>query len=117
MFGMFGKFALVLSIGATIIQAPINTPAAQCCSPDSPQKEALADGCCAAMNCCVISDGAAAQPITAALASNDINTFPAPICGDSLIDLQPGQQGTHFAIAQPVAHSPPPLALLCTRLI
>jgi len=117
MVGMVVRLALVLSICAAFVQAPIGAPAAQCCLPDLTQKMALVDGCCAGTACCVISGDPAEQPLTASPATNDVSAFSAPICVVSLIDFQAGQQETHFAKAQPVAHSPPPLALLCTFLI
>ena len=114
---MFGKVALVLSVCAAILQPPIALPAPRCCAPPDAQRAVLADGCCAAMACCVISDGTARQPVTSAPAANDVAAAPAPVCLVSLVDFPTVPRGTHFAKAPPAAHSPPPLALLCTRLI
>jgi hypothetical protein len=114
---MFGRLALVLSVGAALLQAPNAAPTARCCSHPDSQQTSYSDGCCAAMACCVISDGTAEKPMTPAPAANELSAFPAPVCLVSLIDFPASPQVARFANAPPVAHSPPPLALLCTRLI
>jgi hypothetical protein len=112
---MLGKLALVCSIGVALLQAPMAAPTARCCSHPDSQQASYSDGCCAAMACCVISDGTAEKPITPV--ANELSAFPAPVCLVSLIDFPASPSVARFAKAQPVAHSPPPLALLCTRLI
>ena len=69
------------------------------------------------MACCVISDGTAEKPITPAPTANVLSVVSAPVCLVSLIDFPASPQLARFAKAPPVAHSPPPLALLCTYLI
>jgi hypothetical protein len=69
---MFGKVALVLSVCAAILQLPAALPAPPCCATPDAQHAVLADGCCAAMACCVISDATARQPITPTPVTNNI---------------------------------------------
>jgi hypothetical protein len=114
---MLSRFALVCSIAAALLQAPIAAPTARCCSDPDSHQASYSDGCCAAMACCVISDGTAEKAITAAPAANELSAFPAPVYLVSLIDFSANSNEVCFTKAQPVAHSPPPLALLCTFLI
>ena len=114
---MFGKLTLVLAIGAAVLQAPISAPAAPCCSHLESRQASLSDECCAVVACGVISGDTAEQPITPAPASSELSAFPAPVCLVSLIEFPTRPKGARFAKAQPVAHAPPPLALLCTYLI
>lgn len=114
---MLSKLALVLAVGAALSQALVAAPVAQCCwRPDS-HHASFSDGCCVAMACCVISDGTAEKPITLAPGANELSAISAPVCLVSPIDFPASPQVARFAKAHPVAHSPPPLALLCTYLI
>lgn len=113
---MFGKIALVLLTSLAFLQPPIAQSTLPCCSHPGSHQAFLADGCCAAMGCCAISDGSASRPITLAPAAQQLSAFPAP-CLVSLIDFPISPHQIRFATASPVAHSPTPLALLCTRLI
>ncbi len=114
---MFGKVALVLSVCAAILQPPLALPVPPCCAAPDAQRAVLADGCCAAMTCCVISDTTARQPINPAPLTNNIAAFPALVTLVSPIAFPANSRELRGAQAPPVAHSPPPLALLCARLI
>jgi hypothetical protein len=114
---MFGKLALAILVGVAFLQAPIAHSTLRCCANSESHQAALSDGCCAAMACCVISDGTTEQPITPAPLANELSPLAAPVCLVSLIDFPASPETVRFAKAQPVAHSPPPLALLCTFLI
>ena len=70
------------------------------------------------MVCCAISDATAArQPLTLTPVTNNIVALPAIVTLVSPITFPASARELRFAHASPVAHSPPPLALLCTRLI
>jgi hypothetical protein len=114
---MLGKLALVCSISAALLQAPIAAPTARCCSHPDSHQASFSDGCCAAMACCVISDGTAEKAMTPAPAANELSAFPTPVCLVSLIDFPTSPHAARFAKAPLVAHSPPSRALLCTYLI
>jgi hypothetical protein len=114
---MLSKLALVLAMGAALLQAPMAAPTARCCSHPDSHQASFSDGCCAATACCVISDGTAEQPMTPAPVANELPAFPAPVCLVSLIDFPASPQVARFARAHPVAHAPPPLALSCIFLI
>ena len=105
------------SIAAALLQAPIAVHAARCCSAHDSHQPSYSDDCCAAMACCVISNDTAEKPITPVPVANELSAVSAPGCLVSLIDFPAGPQLARFAKAQPVAYSPPPLALLCTFLI
>src|SRR6266404_2563359 len=104
---MFGKVALVLLASLAFLQPPIAQSSLPCCSNPGSHQAFLANGCCAAMGCCVISDGSATGPITPAPAAQQLSAFPVP-CLVSLIDFPTSPHQTRFATAPPVAHSPPP---------
>ena len=114
---MFGKIGLALLVGLMLLQAPFAASAARCCSNADPHQASIADGCCAAMGCCVISSDPADNQLTPAPVVNELSTLSAPVGLVSLIDFPTSPNQARFAKAPLVAHSPPPLALLCTRLI
>ena len=114
---MFSKMVLVLAIGASMLQAPLAAPVARCCSPSDSHQASFADGCCEAMACCIISGASSDKAVTPPAPCNELASFPAPVCLVSLIEFPTNPQGVRLAKAPPVAHSPPPLALLCTYLI
>jgi hypothetical protein len=114
---MPGRFTLVLSIGAAILSAPVAPAAARRCAHPDSLPTSYSDGCCAATPCCVISSESAPQPLTPTPASSDLSVSAAPVCFVSLIDPPASPAQARFAKALPVAHSPPPLALLCSFLI
>jgi hypothetical protein len=114
---MLSKLALVLAVGAALLQAPMSAPTARCCSHPDSHQASFSDVCCAATPCCVISDGTAEKPMTPAPVANELSAVSAPVCLVSLIDFPAGPQVARFAKAQPVAHAPPPLALSCIFLI
>lgn len=114
---MLGRFALVLSISVAVLSAPVAPAATRCCAQPGSLPASYSDGCCAAMACCVISSKSVPLPVTPAPASSELSASPAPACFVSLIDFPICPNETRFAAALPVAHSPPPLALLCSFLI
>ena len=116
-FTMLSKLALVLAVGAALLQAPMAAPVAQCCSHPESNQASFSDGCCAAMACCVISDGTAEKPIMPAPVGNELSAVSAPVCLAILIDFPASPQVARCAKALAVAHSPPPLTLSCIFLI
>jgi hypothetical protein len=114
---MLSKLALVLAVSVALFQAPVAAFTGRCCSYPGSQEASFSDGSCAAMACCVVSDGTAKKPMTPAPVANELSTFPAPVCLVSLIDLPANPQLVRFAKTPTVAHSPPTPALLCTFLI
>ncbi len=113
---MFGKLALALAIGLTLVQAPIPGSAAKCCAEPASHQPSLLDGCCAPTACCVIS-AADENPVTPASATSQLEAAPAVVSLATPISFPASPRELGFAKAPTVAHSPPPFALLCTRLI
>ncbi len=114
---MFGKLILVLALCAALLPTPAAVAAPHCCGPAVERQAVVSDGCCAAMVCCVISAGSSHQPASSAPVSAESAALPAPVCLVSLISFPASPDAARWPSALPVAHSPPPLALLCTRLI
>jgi hypothetical protein len=113
---MLSRLALVIAIGAALFQAPLAAFSARCCSHPDSHQASVSDVCCAATACCVISDGAAEQPITPEPVVHELSAVSTPVCLVSLIDF-PASQVACFVKAQPIAHAPQPLALSCIFLI
>jgi hypothetical protein len=114
---MLSKLAVVLAVSVVLFQAPVVAFTARCCSHPDSHQTSVSDGCCAAMPCCVISDGTAEKPVTPAPVAHELSAVSAPVCLVSLINFPADPQVARFAKAQPVAHAPPPLALNCIFLI
>ncbi len=115
--GMFGKVVLALLVSMAVLLPPNVLPAPTCCAQAESHQAALADGCCAGTPCCIISGDSARVPTTPASAASACATAPAPTTLVSLIVFPANPPWVRLAKAPPVAHSPPPLALLCTYLI
>lgn len=115
---MFGKVILALLVSMAFLLPPNALPAPKCCANPESHQVTIADGCCAATPCCIISGDSAQQPTTPAPSAGAFATAPAPAAVlVSLIVLPTNPHWVRLAKAPPRAHSPPPLALLCTYLI
>jgi hypothetical protein len=115
---MFGKLALAFLVSVMLLQTPLFAAATvRCCANNEPHPHSFEDGCCAAMGCCALSSSSTEDQLNRASVANELPTVSAVLNLVSLIDLPIRPNETRFCQARPVAHSPPPLALLCTRLI
>ena len=114
---MLRRLLLVLSLCAATFQGPVADAARRCCTQPGSHSPSFAAGCCAGMGCCLIAAQTITPPVTSAPVAHDVTAVPAPAFLVSLSDPPTLSRAKHLAKALPVAHSPPSLALLCTRLI
>ena len=114
---MLGKVVIALLVSMAFMLPANALPVQKCCANPDSHQVTVADGCCAATPCCIISGDSAQLPTTPAPAVGSFTTAPAPATLVSLIVFPANPHWVRLAKAPPVAHSPPPLALLCTYLI
>lgn len=115
---LMGKTAAILfTIVLAMFVTPLRLPAASCILLNAPSHEACKSKCCANMTCCAISPkntGPAAQPL--AVAKHQLIALLAAVPASFL--AQPFRLDRVACASVPVrAHSPPPLAASCIRLI
>ena len=108
-------FAVVLAMLTTSLQLP----AASCILSNGPSHEACKSNCCANMTCCAMSEkntGSASQPLAQNGAAKQ--QVPDVVAATPSSSLQPlGVAPIVYATIPVRAHSPPPLAASCIRLI
>lgn len=116
---MLSKIMASLTIGLALVAAPVRLPAATCIVANTPGEKACSPGCCANKACCETSlnhTGPPAQPLAkSGLDQQNVS----PIAAISAVALlTPVATESHvFSSTEGRAHSPPPLALFCIRLI
>jgi hypothetical protein len=112
---MLGKISISVMLGVGLLLGTIRLPAAPCILTNAPAEKACMMGCCVYKSCCETSQhrtGLPKQPLTKS-SSNQQNiaalpvTVMAPLSTDTFV----------FSGAVCALHSPPPLALICIRLI
>jgi hypothetical protein len=111
--------AILFTVLLAMFISPLRLPAASCILSKAPSHEACQSNCCANMTCCAISHkntGPVSQPLMQGDAAKQ------QVAG--LLATAPSISHQPFAVAQNVcstvpirAHSPPPLAATCIRLI
>jgi hypothetical protein len=117
---MLRRVTVSLAIVAALFSASVRLPAAPCIVTNTPGPKACQPGCCANKACCTTSHqrtGPPAQPLAkSGLDQQNLAALPAtpaPI----LLTLSGSSQSTILFPAEPVAHFPPRLSMLCTFLI
>jgi hypothetical protein len=109
-------FAVVLAM----LISPLRLPAASCILSNAPSQEGCASKCCANMTCCAVSPknaGPVSQPLLqdSVAKLQVLGLFATPLIGSQ---IQPFAFARMVSASAPVrAHSPPPLAATCIRLI
>lgn len=108
-----------LTVGLALVVATVRLPAATCIVTNTSDEKECRPGCCANRTCCETSPkhtGRPAQPLAkSGLDQQTVSAIPA-IAAVAL--LMPAPTEPHvFSSAERRAHSPPPLALICIRLI
>ena len=112
--------AILFTVVLAMFITPLRLPAASCILSNAPSQEACKSNCCANMTCCAVSQkntGPVSQPLAqdGVAKQQVVGLFAAPAIG-SPIQLFAAQP--NFCASAPVrAHSPPPLAATCIRLI
>ena len=111
--------AILLTMVLAMFIASLQVPAVSCILSNAPSHEACKSNCCANMTCCAVSEkntGPASQPL--------VQNGAAKQQMLGLVATAPISSRDAFAVASIVcatipvrAHSPPPLAASCIRLI
>ncbi len=116
---MASRIALSLLLAMTIVLAPARLSARPCVLSNVPSEKACEISCCANKTCCATSPkntSAPLQPLAKANSSHELNAT----CVAMVTAVPPSQQlgvQSFLSSSAPGAHSPPPLALICIRLI
>jgi hypothetical protein len=116
---MLGKIGTSVVIAVSLFLGAVRLPAVPCILSNAPVEKKCTMGCCKYKSCCETSDkrtGPPLQPLAkAGSAHQNIATFastvPVAVFDHSATEL------FVFSSAECGTHSPPPLALICIRLI
>jgi hypothetical protein len=116
---MFRRVMVCLAIVAALFSASVRLPAAPCMVTNTPGPKACQPGCCANKACCATSQERTGPPIQPLAKSGlDQQNFAAlPATTAPLLKLPSSSESKIVSHAEPAAHSPPRLPLLCTFLI
>jgi len=115
---MVGKITMSVVLATALLLSAVRLPAAACilCVP---VEKACPMGCCEDQDCCDITQqraGSAAQPLARSSSEQQNIAALASMVAVPLPN-RPATEQFVFSSAKCTAHSPPPLALSCIRLI
>jgi hypothetical protein len=117
---MLGKIGISVAIVAALVLGAVRLPVAACILSNAPAEKACTMGCCANMACCMTSHkgtGLPVQPLAkSGVNQQNIGAIPATVAVTLVTPLAMAPSHV-FSSADGIAHSPPPLALICIRLI
>ena len=116
---MLGKISISVMLGVGLLLGTIRLPAAPCILTNAPAEKACTMGCCVYKSCCETSQhrtGLPKQPLTKS-SSNQQNIAALPAIVMAPLSIDTATNLFVFSGAVCSAHSPPPLALICIRLI
>src|SRR4029077_5635096 len=116
---MFRKVAVGFVVLAALFSASVRVPSAPCIVTNTPGPKACQPGWCANKACCRTSHERTGPPFQPLAKSGlDQQSFTAlPATTAPLLTLSSSSESRIVFHAEPVAHSPPRLSLLCTFLI
>jgi hypothetical protein len=117
--GMLRRVMVGLVVVVALFSASVRLPAAPCIVTNTPGPKACQPGCCANKACCATSHERTGPPVQPLAKSGlDQPNFAAlPVTIGPLLTLSITRESRIVFHAEPVAHSPPRLPLLCTFLI
>ena len=116
---MRSKISLAVMVAIALIIAPMKLPAAACTMSSVASEKACESGCCANKACCATSQKKTpppVQPLAQSVSDQQNIATLASTVSVTVFD-QAATQLFVFSSADFRAHSPPPLALICIRLI
>jgi hypothetical protein len=116
---MSGRIGVALMLVAALLLSAGRLPAASCILCSAPAERACPMGCCQDQDCCDATQqrtGPAAQP-PARSSSEQQNIAALASMVAVPLPNRPATEQFVFFSAKCSAHSPPPLALICIRLI
>lgn len=116
---MFGKNSAAVMLVVALVIGAVRLPAAPCILSNAPTEKACAMDCCKNKSCCETSHqrtGLPVQPLAKAGSSHQNVVALASTVPVAVFNYV-AERPVIFSSAECNAHSPPPLALLCIRLI
>lgn len=116
---MLSKNIVSVVLATAVVIGAVRLPAAPCILSNAPTEKACMSGCCKNKSCCETSHqrtGLPVQPLSKA-GSNQQNIAILPATVPVAVFNYAAEQSFVFSGTESAAHSPPPLALLCIRLI
>ena len=116
---MLSRIITSVAMAAALITAPVSLSARSCILSSAPVQQACKPGCCANKTCCATSSqhkSNPSHPLTKADSSYKVSATSAAL---PVVAPSPESYAQRFQVfnADSSAHSPPPLALICIRLI
>jgi hypothetical protein len=116
---MLSRIITSAAMAAALITAPVSLTARSCILSSAPAQQACKPGCCANKTCCATSSehkSTPSHPLTKADSSYKVNatSVALPVVPPT---AEFGTQRFPVSNAESGAHAPPPLALICIRLI
>jgi hypothetical protein len=115
---MFSGTSISVLLATAVFVAPMRLPAASCILSNAPSEKACLPGCCANKACCKTSHKNTTPPAQPfAKSGSDQNVVAIPSTVSAIALIQAAADSSVFSSAECTAHSPPPLALICIRLI
>jgi hypothetical protein len=116
---MLSKVTVSVAVGLALFAATVRLPATPCFVTNTPSEKACQLGCCANKVCCATSHertGPPVQPFAkSGLDQQNLATPPSVVA--AVVLNQTATESLVFLSVEGTAHSPPPLALICIRLI
>jgi hypothetical protein len=116
---MLNRIMISVAMAAALLVAPVSISARYCILLNAAAEKACQPGCCANKTCCATSQkntAQAAQPLAKSGSDQQtIATLPSLVAVAALIPA--AETSSIFSSRDCTAHSPPPLALSCIRLI
>jgi hypothetical protein len=116
---MLGKIGTSVVVATALFLGAVRLPAVPCILSNAPSEKACAPGCCKNKSCCETSHQRTAPPVQplAKAGSNQQNIATFAATGPVAVFDQAATELFVFPSAECSTHSPPPLALICIRLI
>jgi len=116
---MLSRIMISVVLAVAFVAAPVRISARSCILVNAPTQKACQPVCCANKTCCETSPkntSPTAQPLAKSGSDQgNIATLPSPVAL-AVLNYAPAESFV-FSSRDCAAHSPPPLALNCTRLI
>src|SRR5437588_1157984 len=116
---MLNRIIISVAMTAALLTAPVGLSARSCILSSAPVQQSCKPGCCANKTCCATSKEHKSSP-SHPLGKDDSSYKVSATCIALPASVLPGREVGAQAFAFSDAsqrHAPPPLALICIRLI
>ena len=114
------RIAISLFVAMATVVAAMPGSARSCILSNVPSERACKPACCANKTCCKTSDkntAAPSQPLAKGDCAQPLNAISFAAAAPALPSCETAREQMWFQLRTAPAHSPPPLALICIRLI